>query len=751
MSLDADQLFGLLPAVYRTRDAANGGPLKALFAVMAAQGAIVEENIQQLYDDQFIETCAAWVVPYIGDLVGYNSVYELGSGGESRAEVANTIGSRRRKGTLLALEQVAIDVSGRAALAVEEYGRLITTASMRLVATDHSATVDLRDIGALALLDTPFETSNHTIDVRRIAPRLRTAATPDTAPLDIALHGPGRFDIADVAIHLWRWQQSFQVVAAPAFVVDEQRYMFSPLGADMPLFSNPAPRTAFTSLTTRSDVPAPIARSELLDYYGGDGAIVLIADGLPVGAEKIHPANLADRPGGSWCTVPAGKIAVDAELGRIQYAPDVSRPDSLLLTYSYGFPAAIGGGPYDRTASLAQLDSTPPSWSASVGSPAHPTLASAVAAWNVLAPGSTGTIILPGFSSAAVNLTGAHTLRIPAESNLTIVAGGLDQAGNVSFNDSRAILTGDIEVSGIAGAPPASGATAPAGQLVLSGVWLAGQLVVSGAATTIQIADSTLVPGLELLPGREPMLPGEPSIVITAPGSTLVMNRAISGPIAAAATGSTRICASIIDATSATRVAYGGPDLASAGADLHVEDSTIIGKVRARTIALASNTIFLSRLGRRDPWPAAVWASRKQSGCVRFCLLPFDSITPGRYNCLAPDAGTESALEPSFVSLRYGDPAYALLSGGCPMAIWTGADNGSQIGAYLQIQETEAVRNVQLRAPEYLPVGLESGVFLHPSRPEQEPLPALQRYAYGWRELEHELEAQLPGIGAGLI
>jgi len=50
------------------------------------------------------------------------------------------------------------------------------------------------------------------------------------------------------------------------------------------------------------------------------------------------------------------------------------------------------------------------------------------------------------------------------------------------------------------------------------------------------------------------------------------------------------------------------------------------------------------------------------------------------------------------------------------MAVWTGADNGSQLGVYLQVQETEAVRNVQLRAPDYLPVRLESGIFLHPAR-----------------------------------
>jgi hypothetical protein len=147
-----------------------------------------------------------------------------------------------------------------------------------------------------------------------------------------------------------------------------------------------------------------------------------------------------------------------------------------------------------------------------------------------------------------------------------------------------------------------------------------------------------------------------------------------------------------------------------------VEDCTFVGRVRTRAFSLASNTIFFARRLRHDPWPAAIWASRRQTGCIRFCSLPYDSITPRRYQCLPPDEGSETALAPRFISLRYGTPDYALLSGDVPMAVWRGADNGSQIGVYSQIQESEGVRNIQLRTPEYLPLGLESGIFLHPSR-----------------------------------
>ena len=757
MSLDAKALYALLPAVYRTRDAAGGGQLQALFAVMAAQSAIVEDNVNQLYDDQFIETCAPWVIPYIADLIGYNSIYEIAVADPGRrAEVANTIGYRQRKGTLLALEQVTADSSRRATLAAERFRRLITTESMRHVEPCHDATVSMRDGRALDLLGTAFDVTNRTIDVRRIAPRIRSVADPDTAPLDIALHGPGVSNIPDIAVHLWRWQ-SWAVTDALAAVVGGGRYRFSQLGHDMPIFSSPPARTAFTSLTTRADIPLPIGRRELADYYGPKASVLLTADGAPVDVSKVYGANLADRPGGSWCAVAEGKIAIDPELGRIQYGPGITPPQSLLVSYYYGFPAPVGGGSYDRSASLVDLDPADLDvFFAVVGSSEYPTLESAVVGpnqqpvWNQQPPGSTGIIVLPCFAS----LTGTAAVQLPAGSSLAIVAAEPVPHGgprDVTWNNSRVTITGDITVTGVAAPPDASGTPPPAGQLLISGIWVAGQLQVNGvngAPVVVQVADSTLVPGLGLLPDGEPLSPGDPSIVVTTTGASLSLNRVISGPIAADPSGTTRVCNSIVNATSPYYVAYGGEDLASAGADLHIEDSTVIGKVRTRTFTLASGCIFHARLGRRDPWPAAIWASRRQVGCVRFCVLPFGSITSRRYQCLPPSAEAEPALEPSFVTLRYGQPGYALLSGDVPMAIWTGADNGSQLGAYLQIKETEAVSNVQLRVPEYLPALLESGIFIHPARHAEVPLVPT---AYGYYPRRYDRSADTPGIGAELI
>jgi hypothetical protein len=753
MSLNAAQLYALLPAIYRTRDIENGQPLEALLTVAAAQSAIVEENIRQLYDDEFIETCAPWVIPYIGELIGYNAIYEIAAATSNRrAEVANTIGYRRRKGTVLALEQVAMDVSGLPAAAVEFFKRLITTESMRHVRPHHAATANLRHGNQLDRLNTAFDTLNRTVDVRRIPPRIRAISDPDPVPLAINLHGGGRFNIPDVGIYLWRWK-AFEVAGAQAYRLDQRRFEFSPLGRDMPLFNATAARDSFSRLTTRLDVPQPIRRREfhasLDQFYGPDGSMEIFLDGVAVTASQICARNLSDE----WlpCT-PPGKVSIDPESGRFQLADDLPVPVNVIVNYNYGFPAEMGGGPYDRTRHLPNLDPSQFNFFAVIGPDAlGPNAASsleqAIAAWNQVPAGSQGLIILPDYASFNVNLTGPAAVLLPAQSQLWIVsAQSHPGAGNsFSYVESLATLRGNIEVQGI----PSSdgGVVPPAGQLSLSGIWLAGSLRVSGGPASVQLMDCTLVPGLA---------PREPSLVALSGEVLLSLVRCITGPIGASVEGTTRICSSIVDAGSRCAMAYAASDMASEGADLHIEDSTVIGKVRVRLLELASNTIFYARLARGESG-AALWCSRQQAGCVRFCFLPATAITPQTYRCLPPDPSQEDLFLPHFVTLQYGHPGYCLLSTDTPMAVWTGADNGSQMGVYYTIQQTEAVRNVQLRAPEYLPFELEAGIFLVPSGPEIL-LPVPVPYGYG-PQAKHrdpcgdqdEDDLRFVGVGAILI
>jgi hypothetical protein len=176
-----DRLYELLPMIHRQRDEALGWPLRDLLRVIAEQVNIVEEDILRLYDNWFIETCQEWVVPYIGDLIGYQSVHEAGDPGLAdtsasrlrnkilipRREVARTIQSRRRRGTLPLLEELANNTAGWPARAVEFYRLLAFTQSLNHLELSRSRTVDLRRVNALDLIDGAFDKLGHTIDARR--------------------------------------------------------------------------------------------------------------------------------------------------------------------------------------------------------------------------------------------------------------------------------------------------------------------------------------------------------------------------------------------------------------------------------------------------------------------------------------------------------------------------------------------------------------------------------------------------------
>ena len=113
--------------------------------VIQEQLGVVAEDLDQLYDDQFIETCAPWVIPYIGDLIGYQAVKGIAPAIDNpRSEVADTISFRRRKGTVLVMEQLARDVTGWGAHAVEFFQVLGDTQYMNHIRPWNHYAPDLR-------------------------------------------------------------------------------------------------------------------------------------------------------------------------------------------------------------------------------------------------------------------------------------------------------------------------------------------------------------------------------------------------------------------------------------------------------------------------------------------------------------------------------------------------------------------------------------------------------------------------------
>ncbi|HEV8549253.1 MAG TPA: hypothetical protein VGQ57_09495, partial [Polyangiaceae bacterium] len=361
-SLSAERLYSLLPAVYRLRDAAQGEPLRALLAALADQFAVLEENIEELYDDQFIETCAEWVAPYLGDLIGYRPLHGVAPRIASpRADVANTIAGRRRKGTALMLEQVARDVTGFPARAVEFFEQLTTTQAMNHVRLYAPACADLRNTRAMFEQGGPFNAVAHTPEMRR----------PES--------GGGRYNLPNVGLFLWRLQaQRLSEVPLTPDPGDGtgRKFRVNPLGSDLQLFRNPAteddvshiaePLNVPDALSVRrmalavrsaqkSVVPPPDARQD--DDYGQGESLVLRRpdSATPVPVSAIRIADLRDVVDGSgtvigWnheSSLPPDAIGVDPERGRVLLGDAALGP--LVATFHYGITRPMGGGEYERT------------------------------------------------------------------------------------------------------------------------------------------------------------------------------------------------------------------------------------------------------------------------------------------------------------------------------------------------------------------------------------------------------------------
>ncbi|HEY9606519.1 MAG TPA: hypothetical protein V6C85_33230, partial [Allocoleopsis sp.] len=349
MSKSPDRLFELLPMVYRQRDEEQGWPLRDLLRIIAEQVDVVEANIAQLYENWFIETCQDWVVPYIGDLVGYQRIHDAGQPGQlsalqekqrnqiliPRREVANTIYYRQCKGTLTVLELLAKHVAGWPVRVVEFYKFLGRTEHINHPhLSSLSRTVNLRQGDDLQKLDSFLDELAHRVDVRSIASQ----------------HDPGLYNIPSIGVFVWRLK-TYSVTQTPAYCLEEVRsncYTFSVTGNDTPLYTRIDPEAESEQIAKGLNLPIPIRRqffeSQKKDYYGLNKSLQIWIGTSPVPVHKIIVADLSD-----WSyQPPQDHIAVDPELGRFVFPPRQLPRNPVSVSYHYGFSADLGGGEYNR-------------------------------------------------------------------------------------------------------------------------------------------------------------------------------------------------------------------------------------------------------------------------------------------------------------------------------------------------------------------------------------------------------------------
>jgi hypothetical protein len=753
MNPSQDRLYDLLPAVHRIRDEERGGPLRALLNVIDEQVGLVEADIAQMYENWFIETCDEWVVPYIGDLIGYTALRGTGAGDSqgashvlvSRRDVANVIRYRRRKGTLALLELLARDTANLPARAVEFYKRLSVNQSINFARPTRGRTVSVRNGDVLDLLDGPFDRSARTIDVRR----------------GKSNHARGRYSIPNVGLFVWRLK-TYSVTETPAYCVEEEApecYSFSVLGHDTQLYNDPRRETDPTDIAGELDLPTPIRRRgfekriidsrgrveriEASEKYYPDSLTIFLLDKKgnlsPVARESIVPANLSD-----WAKYRPARnlVAVDPRLGRIIFHPNQKPRYGIFVSYRYAFSADIGGGEYERTLSQPQGAAV-----YRVGrNESLKTITDAITAWRsdpkkpisaVIEIHDSGVYIEP----LRIDLAENESLQIRAANRRRPV---------LRLLDYQTSLPDGLTVKGAYGS-----------RFKLDGLLVAGRSVQingaepvdeydaksdqrpDGASPTtdlceVTIRHCTLVPGWDVGCDCEPERPNEPSLELESTNARVNIEHSIIGTIMIEASERAseplvlRIRDSILDATSEDRLALGSHEDGLAYARLTIERTTVIGRIRTHAIELAENSIL----------KGVVTVARRQQGCVRFCYVEPFSRTPRRYHCqpdvveqaaeanLRQDAVNENlpppttdeiesvkAMErmrviPDFNSTRYGAPVYCQLAQTCAVEISEGADDESEMGAFHDLFMPQRLANLRTRLDEFTPADADAGIII---------------------------------------
>jgi hypothetical protein len=739
----SDTLYELLPALYRERDAVEGEPLRALLRILGEQVELLEADVAQLYDDFFVETCGEWVVPYLGDLVGNDLLFDRSRivdrdlaaelfddlaardlrppvAVRTRADVARTIAYRRRKGTLAMLEELARDVTGWPAHAVEFHDVLGRTQHLQAVRT-RAAWADIRTVERTGRVDGPFDELAHTVDVREPAQR------------------EGWHNIPNVGFFLWR------LGAYPLENVVARRgqrawqWHANPLGNRSPLFTAWRREGDESGLTTELHVAGPLRGAFLhadlarhrdgaaafSDLYGDFGdvapgvpvapgrSLFVVRNGTPVAAAEVTCARLDPWPDRR----PDGRVvAVDPTSGRIAIGNGFGNTTAVDVSFHYGFPGDVGGGPYERGRWLVRPELARLHFVVKAdGGPGvtHTSVADALADWATPSIGGRVDAIVSILDSRTYDLPTA--VRLPARGRLVLQAA----------NGQRPLLRGDeaaqraFELQADGG-----GAGEPEGraELTLSGVVLEGFLRVTGDFGRVRLLHSTLVPGRRF--DDDGAAGTGSSLVVTGNVGQRRTNDELRVELACSITGPLEVPDQADRVVLVDSVVDGLGGAAVTGPRLLVERSTVLGAVQVRELE-ASNAIFTG----------AVAAARSRAGCVRFSYTPPGSRTPARYRCqpdLAGDAAVEQVLavnptlgrdaqdalreraqarvRPVFADVRYGRPDYVQLHLAGPPELATGAEDGSEMGAYCHVKQAQRESNLRIRLNEYLPFGLDAAI-----------------------------------------
>jgi hypothetical protein len=731
------KLWNLLPAIYRNQDSvAPGvtGPLQELFNRLGAETATLRRSIDRLWENQSIETCDDWVIPYIGDLLATRLVACLDAS-QQRVDVHKTIYYRRRAGTLGLLEELTFDISRRDARAVEFFRRLGRTRHQFDPPIDNPFFVDA-----------PAWTAQTTYAPGAIVAAGGNAAAGDNIYVCAAggvsgdSGGPtgGGSAISDGGV---TWSYSGPASSRAPSVVEGLAGANSLTAAGgfadlRNAYAAGNTNTAFDEFAHFADLRAG-AQSFGWQNISHLGVFIWwlktfqSIGSTPVSNGATPPCFTFD-PSGRQIQLFAPQSRTSASYGDDWVAPDAwdvpaainetlwnAFPDEFYPSGSQSFAdlslaVGLGGGGSPSLSPRNQLNIQPAKglFKFVGGAPQgeivvqyHFALMSAVGAGafplSQLTPVAMPTPTLPvvgggvALSTALTKSGGSGVVQI------------MDSLTYSALDPTLSVGAGALAIVALSGQRPmtrwtAAGATwtidGGGGDLILQGIWLQGaDIVLTGTFNSVTLGFMTLDPGtlgevaidgLNLTPVR---------LWIEAAILTLSFERCVVGPIATRNSGT-------VDTLSASdsilqAIEAGDTALFTEFGDVSLERCTVLGQSHVHRID-ASETIF----------DDVVIAEDSQHGCVRFSAIPARSQVHQPYRCVStPPVG------PLFFSRRFGDPNYARLYRTADQAIIDprvgdtilgGAQNGAEMGAFQSEGETLTKRGLVQKFEEYAPLGV---------------------------------------------
>jgi hypothetical protein len=664
-----------------------GGPrlLDLLLAGIDEQSARLSADVDSLWDDLFIESCADWAVPYIGALVGLPPDAE-------RAEVAYAVALRRRKGTPAALEDFAEIVTGLTARVIE--GWQVTTWAQRL---QHPPPLRVSSFSLVddsrARVGTPFD-------------RARRSFTPS---------GPN--DPRAVTAIVWPWRLgTFQDVEGAEMLDRPRRFALHPLRLDAPMYLRSGASRSTSDRAngtlrerTRTEVDAPVrATYRVLQALASPAQLTYgtnwtLSTDHPVASPSGSPSLVELTLNGSlipWQSIrfgslPTGQPATLAP-GPAEALVDISRGHVELgaaltgtLRATWHRPIVAGVGPLACTADVnhaarvvieVRPTAVPGPLVASSMDEAI-TKAEAQANLRKLDPADS----LPGIPDVEIRLMTSDRLLSPSQD----FTPRLPNWRIVAPRSTSPVLIGDIELN-------LKGAC-----LALEGFYAWGDLAIG------KDLDGVSLDFITMNPSKGATLRIDPQAWETS----VSIRRSILGPIRAdLAARPISIRDSIVDGKGVAMRSCDPPigviAQAAVSAALRLSPAliatgvTFVGPVRAEAID-ASDCLFAD----------GVEVVQQQEGCLRHCYLGPELSSPPPY---PPRYRCGPYPPPTFASIGFEAAGYYALDLPATHPLLGAAADGGEIGAYNHLRTGARIGRLRRRLHEFVPLGLRADVSLTP-------------------------------------